>query len=85
MIRVNTLVEEAIFRLANNIASDIDWEFVYYEYYIDIIEDDIKRNVGELLVKSNIFTESDEIKEKIDILKNVIKENLGMAKVLEKR
>lgn len=77
MLKVNNLVEDSILKLANNQATQIDWEVVYYGYYIYLTNDEMKENLGKLLINSSVDIEND----KINILKNVIKDNLGITKV----
>ena len=77
MLKVNNLVEDSILKLANNQATQIDLEVVYYGYYIYLTNDEMKENLGKLLINSSVDIEND----KINILKNVIKDNLGITKV----
>lgn len=83
MVRINTLLEDAIFKLANNIGDSTDWEIVYYEYYIDLLDEDMKHNMGKLLIDTNLINLNDEQREKISILKNVIEANLGISRVMK--
>jgi len=80
MVQVKSMIEDAISSLINNTANSTDWELVYYEYYIYLFDEEVKRNLGNLLLNANV---EDEQKDKIDVLKSVVKENLGKSRVMK--
>ena len=80
MVQVKSMIEDAISSLINNTANSTDWELVYYEYYIYLFDEEVKRNLGNLLLNANV---EDDQKDKIDVLKSVVKENLGKSRVMK--
>ena len=79
MVQVKSMIEDAISSLINNTANSTDWELVY-EYYIYLFDEEVKRNLGNLLLNANV---EDDQKDKIDVLKSVVKENLGKSRVMK--
>lgn len=79
---IEELINESILRLESGIGNYTDFEFVYYDGYLNSDENE-KCSISEILLNSNIKDLSLEQKESLSILRNAIKIDLGVSKVLK--
>ncbi len=83
MSTLQKVLNDSMNELEKSNVSYIDWELVFYTCFVEEQNQETKNKIGKKLLNANVVCYLNSQEENLGILKNSIKEDLGISKILK--